>query len=171
MGMKKKSQRGKGSYAAYVHEDRFAKNKRRKIERHLKKFPNDEIAKEALTKVGSATPRSAPKRINSRFGMESDMVRTVKNGKTKSVEIPRSINLASGRLSSSGKFQQQMMKLKRATANMVKYGLKSKLEPVGDKMVPVSELAKIIPIKTEKPRTKSSMSKKQMKGRAKRSKK
>jgi hypothetical protein len=39
----------------------FIKNKRSKIEKHVKKFPNDVKAAQALTVVGSANIRKKPK--------------------------------------------------------------------------------------------------------------
>lgn len=47
-------------YTAYKLKGNFLKNYKKKLERHLKKFPNDEVAQHAL-KSGTPTPRSAPK--------------------------------------------------------------------------------------------------------------
>lgn len=51
---KKKSMKGKGSYAVYKTADRFQKNRVRKLERQLKEHPNNDVLKKALelTKKG-----------------------------------------------------------------------------------------------------------------------
>ncbi len=51
----------KEQYSAYKTQARYAKNKRKKLERHIKKFPNDEAAKAALKAVSSTPSRKAPK--------------------------------------------------------------------------------------------------------------
>lgn len=59
---KKKSQKGKGSYAAYKTESRHAKNQARKRAAHAKRHPNDEQS------VKLATPgykRKKPLKPNS----------------------------------------------------------------------------------------------------------
>lgn len=48
---KKRSMKGKGSYASYKTENRVYKNKIAKLERHCKKYPNDEEGKKTLTRV------------------------------------------------------------------------------------------------------------------------
>lgn len=45
---KKISWKGKKSYATYKANSQYQKNAKRKLQRHLKKFPNDEVAKAAL---------------------------------------------------------------------------------------------------------------------------
>lgn len=50
----------KAQYSAYKSQGRYAKNKRAKLERHLKKFPNDEQAQEALKNVSSDPKRKTP---------------------------------------------------------------------------------------------------------------
>lgn len=47
---KKKSLKGKGTYAAYKAESRAEKNKAAKLARHLRKHPNDEQAEKAVGK-------------------------------------------------------------------------------------------------------------------------
>lgn len=63
MGAKKRSLRGKGSYAVYKAENRSAKNKARAIARHVKNNPNDDAAKAAL--------KAAPASKSARFGYKS----------------------------------------------------------------------------------------------------
>lgn len=46
-----KSNKGKGSYASYKAENRAYKNKLRKFESIVKRFPNDEKAKETLERL------------------------------------------------------------------------------------------------------------------------
>lgn len=53
---------GKNTQAAYASEDRRIKNKRARLERHLKRFPNDAQAKKALANVGESTYRQKPRR-------------------------------------------------------------------------------------------------------------
>lgn len=50
-GNSKKSLKDKGSYAIYKNRDQFTKNKVRKLERHLKAFPNDAAAAETLAGI------------------------------------------------------------------------------------------------------------------------
>lgn len=57
---KSKSQSKKNQHTAYKAEGRWAKNKKRKIERHLKQFPNDEVAQRALGNIGSTPKRKTP---------------------------------------------------------------------------------------------------------------
>ena len=45
---KQKSRKGNGSYLEYKNENRYKKNKIKKLERHLKKYPHDKLAEEAL---------------------------------------------------------------------------------------------------------------------------
>lgn len=52
---KKISAKGKKGYATYKALDSFKKNKLRKIARHLKNFPDDLIAQDALKAAKSAT--------------------------------------------------------------------------------------------------------------------
>ena len=47
-------------YSMYKGEGRYSRNKKRKLERHLKKFPQDEVAMAALKNVASYK-RKAPK--------------------------------------------------------------------------------------------------------------
>lgn len=61
---KKKSNRGKGSFAVYKSETRSVKNKVRAIARHVKQNPNDEMAKAAL--------KAAPNSKSARFGYKSE---------------------------------------------------------------------------------------------------
>lgn len=51
MGAKKTSLKGKGSYKVYESLGKYEKNRKRRLERHLKKYPNDETAKKALGKI------------------------------------------------------------------------------------------------------------------------
>jgi hypothetical protein len=61
---KKVSKAGKGSYAQYRGSNRYSKNKKLKLERHLKKYPDDECAKKCYEdglKGGFPFTRNAPK--------------------------------------------------------------------------------------------------------------
>jgi len=53
MAQKKKSYRGKKQYGVYESQGKYAKNKRAKLERHLKKYPNDAQAKRALGSINA----------------------------------------------------------------------------------------------------------------------
>lgn len=59
MANNKKSRKDKGYYAIYKTRDQFSKNKTRKLERHLRAFPNDTAAAAALASIraGSKSPR------------------------------------------------------------------------------------------------------------------
>lgn len=60
-GSKKGSTEGqKRAYKRYEVEGRYAKNKKAKLDRHLKKFPKDEVAKAARANV-RLYARAAPK--------------------------------------------------------------------------------------------------------------
>ena len=59
-----KKRTGHNTQPAYKVEERWRKNKRIKLERHLKKFPNDLQAKRALDNIGDFTVRSKPYRKN-----------------------------------------------------------------------------------------------------------
>lgn len=54
----KKSRKGKGTYAVYKAESRLQKNRTKRLERHLKKHPND--AQTAAAAKKPVTPRAAP---------------------------------------------------------------------------------------------------------------
>ncbi len=51
MGVKKVSQRKKGTYAVYDSKATYNKNRKRDLNKHIKKNPNDECAKKALGNV------------------------------------------------------------------------------------------------------------------------
>jgi hypothetical protein len=60
---KKLSKANKGTYATYRNLNVYSKNKKHKLERHLKKFPNDVTAKECYDsgiKVGFPYKRKTP---------------------------------------------------------------------------------------------------------------
>lgn len=56
----KTSRNGKGYYATYKAANIFSKNKEKKLKRHLKEYPNDAQAQEAL-KSQKFQPRKTPK--------------------------------------------------------------------------------------------------------------
>lgn len=61
---KKVSWAGKKQFAMYKNENRFAKNKRRKLEKHVKLYPDDLKAKKVLEegiKEGFSYKRKTPK--------------------------------------------------------------------------------------------------------------
>lgn len=60
MAKKQQGASVKEQYGAYAQKGRWAQNKKRKLERHLKKYPNDEQAKKALGNVGGAPTRKPP---------------------------------------------------------------------------------------------------------------
>lgn len=45
------SSKGKGTYAVYKTENKVFKNKIKKLERHCKRFPEDEVSKENLQRI------------------------------------------------------------------------------------------------------------------------
>lgn len=51
MGAKKVSQKGKGSCATYKATGKYEKNRKRRLERHLKKYPDDAVAQAALKNI------------------------------------------------------------------------------------------------------------------------
>lgn len=72
MSKGKTSKSGKGTYAAYRNGGHYAKNKLKKLERHLKKYPDDKIAQACLDtglKVGFAYKR---KTTNTPFWSHTD---------------------------------------------------------------------------------------------------
>ena len=60
--VQQRSWKGKGTYAVYKTENRATKNKIKKLERHCRKFPNDEVGKANLAKVikNGYIPRAKP---------------------------------------------------------------------------------------------------------------
>ena len=66
---------------------RFEKNKRRKIEKHLKKFPNDERAKNALKGISySRKTPNAPTFFKSRENKEFAHTYRLVGGNTKNLK-------------------------------------------------------------------------------------
>ena len=61
MAKKTTSASKKAYYGRYQNDGTWTKNKRAKIERHLKKYPNDTQAKAALKEIGDNRKRSTPK--------------------------------------------------------------------------------------------------------------
>ena len=63
MAAKRKGQHNsdKEQYGAYKAQARYSKNKRAKLERHLKKYPEDAQAAEALKNVSPEPRRKTPK--------------------------------------------------------------------------------------------------------------
>jgi len=111
MGVKKVSQNGKGSYAAYKASLKFNKNKKRKIERHLKLQPNDTQAQDAMKNVANLKPRKEPVRKKAR--LDSWVCKNEKG----ELSHNRSQNLLSGRLSPWGKFTQWAAAFSKANQN------------------------------------------------------
>lgn len=60
---KKSSWVGKKQYGAYKSEARFSKNKKAKLERHLKKYPDDAQAQAALKKVPEYSRKKPVSRV------------------------------------------------------------------------------------------------------------
>lgn len=48
---KKISLKGKGSFAVYKSACKYEKNRKRRLERHLKAYPEDKVAQEALSNI------------------------------------------------------------------------------------------------------------------------
>ena len=57
---KKRSYKGKKQFPQYKSENRFAKNKEKKLKRHLAKHPDDAVAKKCLDKGGFEYSRKNP---------------------------------------------------------------------------------------------------------------
>ena len=87
------------------------KNKTRNLKRHLKQFPNDAAATEALAKVASAKPRKEPARMKAR--LDNWVALNEKGEYTGN----RSRNLLNGRLSPWGKFTQEAARFSKAVQN------------------------------------------------------
>lgn len=64
---KKKSFKGKGTYAAYKAEDRRKKNRLSRIERHMKRHPND---KQTLLSATKALEPKTPSRNKGNYPPE-----------------------------------------------------------------------------------------------------
>lgn len=111
MGVKKRSLNGKGSFATYLARLSFNKNKKIKLERHLRKQPDDVQAAEALKNVAKAKPRKTPVRMKAR--LDSWVLANDKGEYTHN----RSQNLLSGRLSPWGKFTQWAAAFSKAKQN------------------------------------------------------
>lgn len=99
----KHSSNGKGSYAAYKAENRALKNKRAKLERHIRQQPNDLQAQSALSSLRGSTytgrtqpKRKAPKTIT---------IAGTKMGTSTKLALTNTSN----RLTSAGRFMQQLI--------------------------------------------------------------
>jgi hypothetical protein len=90
MSKLKVSANRKAQAGAYKLEGRFDKNKKRKLERHLKEFPNDTQASKAL-KGDNFTFRKAPRSVVPKY---VTITKKTANGKTfqvKELARPRKI--------------------------------------------------------------------------------
>lgn len=121
MAGKKVSRKGKGSYAAYKAMNSFAKNKKRSIEQHLKRCPDDENARKALGDVSKAKPRATPSRIKARL---DSWCATNDKGE---YQGNRSRNAFSGRLSAWGKFTQTAARFSKGVAKARAHDIHGKL--------------------------------------------
>lgn len=121
MGVKKRSNKGKGSYAAYKAMGSFLKNKKRKVAKHAAQNPNDAVAAEALKNVSAAKIRTTPARNKSRIDSW-----VLPDGKGE-YKFNRARNSFAGKLSAWGKFTQTAAKFSKGVANAKQYDTHGKL--------------------------------------------
>lgn len=123
----KKSLKGKNYYATYKSLSIVMTNKVKKLERHIKLYPNDEAAKKALVaiKAGKFKVRTAPKRNVARQDVFEARVLNPKGLDVKHDKVLADMgfdsvqethvvsrNLLCGRLSSKGKTAQEVDSMK-----------------------------------------------------------
>lgn len=143
---KKVSWKGKKHFAAYKSQGLYTKNKKLKLARHLKNFPNDEQAKKALEVVGSSKPRTKPVRKTARWNpfmpvneegkMDLTKIGTIKTGPYPDgstdvmfIQVSPTLNLMSGRISLHGKQVQILNRESKAIKNVIANDPKGKLMP------------------------------------------
>lgn len=110
----KKSLKDKKWYADYKKENRAAKNKKAKLERHLKTHPNDVQAKKALAGgFGDYKGRTAPKR-------NRPLMITIRSDKRGEV-TKETLTTLDNRISRDGKDHMQQLSEVRAYCNKMQY--------------------------------------------------
>jgi hypothetical protein len=131
MAVKKSSKKGKGNFQAYKLEDRAGKNKLLKLQRHLKKFPGDAQAAEAVGAARQHKGRTAPKRTGARLNPyvgERDRIVLVEKEHDMFI-VSRSLNLLSGRISAAGKRIQEGRAFSLAVRRQAAYDKAGKVFP------------------------------------------
>lgn len=131
MAVKKSSKKGKGNYQSYKNEDRAGKNKLKKLQRHLKKFPGDAQAAEAVGAARNYKGRTAPKRTGARLNPyvgERDRIVLLEKEHDMFI-VTRSLNLLSGRISAAGKRIQEARSFSLACRREAEYDRKGKVFP------------------------------------------
>lgn len=131
MAVKKSSNKGKGTFLAYKNEDRAGKNKLIKLQRHLKKFPGDAQAAEAVGTARQHKGRTAPKRTGARLNPyigERDKIACLDKEHDMFI-VTRSLNLLSGRISAAGKRIQEGRAFSLAVRRQAAYDKAGKVFP------------------------------------------
>ena len=94
MAKLKVSPASKNRFAVYSAEKRFVKNKKNKLQRHLKNHPNDAQAEKALSVVGNLTKPSRSTHISSGVPEFKEITTTtIKNGKSVTI-VERKIRIS-----------------------------------------------------------------------------
>lgn len=129
----------KAQAVAYKALNRAGKNKQRKLERHLKKFPNDAVAAAAVKTARDHTGRKAPKRTAARLNpyihdksliaLAEVMIGEKQISKEECIVTNRSLNCMSGRISALGKRIAQHQSFARSVANEAAFDRKHKIFP------------------------------------------
>lgn len=112
MAKKDSSKTQKENRAVYKKENRAKTNKVLKLQRHLKSHPDDAQSQDAFSKLESSKYVGRSKALRSK----SRLVGSV------------SLQTLDGRLSTSGKLYQRLLKLKRAGLNQAKHMTKKERE-------------------------------------------
>lgn len=90
MGVKKVSQKKKGSYAVYDSQSKYNKNRKRDLKKHIKVNPNDDCAKKALDNV-----KYRRKKPNKKMGwVDSRSIAFQGLTKAQSTRLARALKLA-----------------------------------------------------------------------------
>ena len=130
MGVKKISSASKkAGFKAYKEFGKAGKNKLAKLQRHLKKFPNDKQAHGAVGDARNYTGRKEPKRTGARlnpFVGDRDKI-TLLDKEADMYITTRSLNLLNGRISAVGKRVQQAISFAAGVRRQAAYDRKGKL--------------------------------------------
>lgn len=146
MASKKKSYKGGKQYKLYAGENRARKNKIADLKRHLKKYPDDQLAKSALTRLEKDTTweakngRKKPVRntgrvntllpiVNGRIDWQSVPTTLRTEQDVMLVQVKDTLNRACGRLSAFGQTIQKITKFRKKVDNILRFekerGMKS----------------------------------------------
>lgn len=138
MAVKKASSASKKAhFTGYKANIQAGKNKLAKLERHMKRHPNDAQAADAKGTARNHTGRTAPKRMGARLNpyigdksliaLAEVMIENKQASKEELGFQHRSLNLLSGRISAAGKRIQQGMSFAAGVRRQAEYDKNGKV--------------------------------------------